>query len=63
MIKKKPKIYIGIDPAFRKKGFAMAIIDTTDNTVNFKTFRNGFLDFMGWMISDKPSAQKKQFFV
>ena len=61
MIKKKPKIYIGIDPAFRKKGFAMAIIDTTDNTVNFKTFKNGFLDFMGWMISDKPSTEEAVF--
>ena len=63
MIRQKPKIYIGIDPAFRKKGFAIAIIDTTDNTVNFKTFRNGFLDFLGWMISDRPNISDTVFCV
>lgn len=50
----KYSIYIGADPAFRKKGFGIAIIDLSDKTVNFKTFKNGFLDFQSWLISDAP---------
>lgn len=50
----KYSIYIGADPSFRKKGFGIAIIDLTDKTVNFKTFKNGFLDFQSWLISDAP---------
>ena len=47
-------IYIGIDPAFRKKGFSIAIIDYSDRTVNFKTFKNGFIDFSSWLLHDRP---------
>ena len=47
-------IYIGIDPAFRKDGFCMAIIDTSDMTIRFKTFKNGFLDFCSWFLYDSP---------
>lgn len=48
------KIFIGVDPAFRQNGFAIAIIDKTDNTVNFKVFKNGFLDFTSWFLFDSP---------
>ena len=49
-------IYIGIDPAFRQKGFSIAIIDYSDRTVNFKTFKNGFIDFSGWLLHDSPES-------
>jgi hypothetical protein len=39
--------YIGIDPAFRKNGFAVCIIDE-DNTADFKIFEN-FYAFIGWL--------------
>lgn len=42
--------YIGIDPAFRKNGFAMCIIDE-ENTVGFRQFRT-FLDFLHWVFSE-----------
>ena len=48
-------IYIGIDPAFRTKGFCIAIFDTTDRTVNFKTFKR-FGNFVGWLINDRPET-------
>jgi hypothetical protein len=38
--------FIGIDPAFRKSGFCVCIIDPA-NTVEFKTFVS-FLDFIEW---------------
>lgn len=41
------KCYIGIDPSFRKAGFAVCIIDE-DNTVDFKLFK-GFLEFLDWL--------------
>ena len=50
----RPTIFIGIDPAFRKDGFAMCVIDTTDNTVSFKVFKNGLLDFLSWLFYDAP---------
>lgn len=43
-------IYIGIDPAFRKSGFGMCVIDEA-NTVSFRTFRS-FLDFLHWIFSE-----------
>ena len=49
-------IYIGIDPAFRKNGFSIAIIDYSDRTVNFKTFKNGFIDFSSWLLHDSPQS-------
>jgi tRNA uridine 5-carbamoylmethylation protein Kti12 len=47
-------IFIGIDPAFRNNGFAIAIIDKSDNTVRFKVFKSGFLDFVSWFLYDSP---------
>jgi hypothetical protein len=52
----KDKIIIGIDPAFRIKGFSIAIIDYSDRTVNFKTFKNGFIDFSSWLLHDSPES-------
>ena len=46
-------VYIGIDPAFRKNGFTIAIIDE-ENTISFKAFKNGFYDFLGWLVNDAP---------
>jgi len=37
---------VGIDPAFRQRGFAISVIDE-DNTVDFKVFAS-FLNFMDW---------------
>ena len=51
----KNNLFIGIDPAFRSNGFAMAVIDTTDRTVYFKVFKNGFLDFVSWFLYDSPA--------
>jgi hypothetical protein len=45
----------GIDPAFRKKGFAMAMIDYSDKTVNFKVFRD-FLAFCSWFLHESPES-------
>lgn len=39
---------VGIDPAFRKKGFCVCIIDEQGD-VAFTTFKNGFLDFLNWL--------------
>ena len=50
------KIFIGIDPAFRQNGFAISIIDKSDNTVRFKIFKNGFLDFVSWFLYDSPDT-------
>jgi hypothetical protein len=47
-------LYIGVDPAFRDNGFAMCIIDKSDNTIYFKMFKNGFLDFVSWFLHDSP---------
>ena len=41
------KCYIGIDPSFRKGGFAVCIIDE-DDTVDFIVFE-GFLSFLDWL--------------
>lgn len=45
-------IQIGIDPAFRKNGFAIAIIDEYKEvrTIRFKSF----LDFLNWLNCDAP---------
>jgi hypothetical protein len=47
-------LLIGIDPAFRKSGFCACVIDQ-ENEVQFKTFKNGFLDFMKW-ADDLPEG-------
>lgn len=50
------KLFIGIDPAFRRNGFSMSIIDLSDKTVYFKTFKDGFLDFCGWFLHESPEV-------
>lgn len=58
-MKSKPtaKIYVGIDPAFRKNGFCICCVDTSDNTVSFKTVKNGLLDFFSWVINEAPTKE------
>ena len=58
-MKSKPtaKIYVGIDPAFRKNGFCICCVDTTDNSVSFKTVKNGLLDFFSWVLNDAPTKE------
>lgn len=51
----EPKIRIGIDPAFRKRGFGCCIIDET-NEVGFRSFE-GFLDFITWLWSEESPAR------
>lgn len=46
---------IGIDPAFRKDGFAMCIIDEAGE-VAFRVFHS-FLDFLHWIFSDDAPAR------
>lgn len=53
-MQKNAKIYVGIDPAFRKNGYTIAIVDE-EKTVSFKKFKNGFRDFLGWLMHDCPS--------
>ena len=48
--------FVGIDPAFRKSGFGMCIIDET-NEASFKIFKS-FLDFLNWIWE----APKKAFY-
>lgn len=45
--------FIGIDPAFRRAGFAIAIEDSS-RELNFKVFKNGFEDFFFFMLHDAP---------
>lgn len=47
------QIRVGIDPAFRKSGFAICVLDY-DNSALFKVFKNGFLDFIGWAMYEAP---------
>ena len=46
-------IYIGIDPAFRKKGFAVCIIDE-DKTIRTIIMKS-FLEFIAWIRDDAPA--------
>lgn len=45
--------FIGIDPAFRKAGFAIAIEDSS-RELSFKVFKNGFEEFFYFMLHDAP---------
>lgn len=47
------KIRIGIDPAFRKNGFGVCIIDET-NDIRFLRVAS-FLDFLRWLGTDAPA--------
>ena len=46
--------YIGIDPAFRERGFCVCIIDE-QNTIDFKMFLS-FLDFLDWVFEAPTNA-------
>lgn len=45
--------YIGIDPSFRKGGFAVCVIDEA-NEARFTIFKGGLLQFIGWILHDAP---------
>lgn len=47
--------YLGVDPAFRKNGFSIAWI--VEKKMFFKTFENGFLDFILFMQLNYPSEK------
>lgn len=49
-------IQIGVDPAFRKNGFAICIIDEDKDvrSIRFKTF----LDFLSWLWTDGEAPAK-----
>lgn len=47
------KIRIGIDPAFRRNGFGLCIIDETSD-VRFLRLRS-FQDFVFWLMTDAPA--------
>ena len=49
------KIFIGIDPAFRRFGFGVCIIDLSDNTCRFLRLRD-FLAFVSWFNYERPAA-------
>ena len=61
-IRKKPRLFIGIDPAFRENGFAMAVIDLTDKTIRYIKFKRAFLDFAGWLLNDAPINKEEVVF-
>lgn len=48
------KIRIGIDPAFRKNGFGLCIIDETSD-VRFLRL-SSFQDFVFWLMTDAPAG-------
>ena len=48
-------IYIGIDPAFRKNGFGMCILDFSDKTANFYIFKS-FFEFLSWLTNERPKT-------
>ena len=52
MIINKPT-FVGIDPAFRASGFAIAIEDGAGE-LSFKIFKNGFEGFFFWLLNDRP---------
>jgi hypothetical protein len=45
--------FVGIDPAFRASGFAIAIEDGAGE-LSFKIFKNGFEGFFFWLLNDRP---------
>ncbi len=47
------KIFIGVDPAFRKNGFCMCIIDE-NKEVRFITFKL-FIHFISWVLNEMPN--------
>lgn len=51
------KHYIGIDPSFRKNGFAICIIGGKE--ADFKVF-NGFLEFLEWLHLYKKANEQPE---
>lgn len=49
---------MGIDPAFRKSGFAVAIWQKTANTMDFKMFKS-YNDFFLWLMSPDAPAESR----
>ena len=49
----KSIVKIGCDPAFRKNGFSIAILDE-NNELHFKTFKKP-INFIGWVMFDMPT--------
>ena len=49
-------IYIGIDPAFRRNGFALAMIQ--DKTISYIQFKGGFIEFYRWLVESAPEPTK-----
>ena len=47
-------VLIGIDPAFRKNGFAMCVFDPSDKSLRFRVFRD-MVEFLGWATNDRPA--------
>lgn len=45
-------VRIGVDPAFRKGGFYIAIYDSSDRSMRFKGFKS-VLDYYDWIRSDE----------
>lgn len=55
--KEPPKlVVIGIDPAFRKRGFAVSIHDLREKSLRFKIFKDGLLQFLRWIPEQKTAA-------
>jgi len=54
---------IGIDPAFRDSGFAICVLDTIEKTGRFIVFKNGFMDFLGWVFYDAPAKDENVIFI
>lgn len=46
---------VGIDPAFRKQGFAVSVIDETGEVAT-RIFKDGFLPFFRWLDSGEIPA-------
>lgn len=49
-------IYIGVDPAFRSGGFWACVVDMTDKTARFLSFRD-LLEWHDWLRSDEAPEQ------
>ena len=54
----KVKYYIGIDPAFRMNGFALATIHAQNKTISYIQFKGGLIDFYRWLVAECPPPSK-----
>lgn len=55
-------VVIGIDPAFRKNGFAAAFIDLTDNTLRVKRYK-GVTTFLRFVMSEDAPPKEGTLFI